>query len=1317
MESALKLSKDVEEICVDDVKLLSYAQKIHNNQKVAKIPVHIPDGARQTTLTPLQYHILNWGLFLGQLRGAPPTEMQIDLKKLMFSRVVVDVDYKGDNMNINSTDAQMTLISSLSEIIKRDKNDFVVTKRRESSTNFHVVSSSQVDIVSFWSIISELSQIVLPTGFVVDRPTCWTVSTGRQHKILNKWDSMTWEDVKRISVVDVWRSDLNTVLKLEPEEEDSIGSLVDETGVIISWLHRGPWSRFEDVFFRYSTHSLVSDTYIHPLKLIREYLPTVLIVKPKTIEEDDDTGHSLEFFESVYTSTIKYVHPPKDFVPLCENKKVSVDYDSIAASMAQLPKTGSAHLTPREVHLRFLKTQKFITTDSIKLVEASAAKNANIAYKWEEYIYLILKYINDGDYIVAVIRAYYHYCCNNSIVPVVDSQFTTSLVNLKSNEEMFYQDKSVQAIIKHILCLMLDNCCVGSVLSLLIRSHLFVGARQLESAVLLIHSLDVSPVAKRMSIEYISNKCADHTTAISVKMQQVFFFNDMLYFLCEIYNMTVKNALEKFTSLKLFPALQKDNDGEDDEAPHPPPKKRQRKKEKYSLEMDIFARYIVFMYQLGSTFYVFQKNAYGRLSPADELDTSYATGRADHEEPSHDMYWYRREIGIFFSISSHFEYNAPSLFSPINIRTYPPLVSHGDSIFRTDDEELKSLMLDTFLKARHFLDFCGYNQLAFVLLSPITPTASPTTPYETVQIILVDLNIKGPFPDFKSHIHKFEQLHLAMSHLYAVVCSISSHCKVDIENPASFIELCGADCVMDEEALNVRETGSEISAFEQIGGTFTGDETIFIKLLRLAVGKPDTVATSNRSNDTDIVYLDVAHITTETTDSIKIYVATRFFDGVFNGKKIDFTSLPDSTVNFILLLLSWFVRFNTQHVLSPTAFFTFMDSVRGVVYNELTELVTLFIGRPMVHRDTKNLQAHLKAFCQNTVVTIDSKFNALIPPGFSLGVSKLDHKYADDIYFGIAGLIVFGQFVYDNTLDIHRFLVRFAHRGNVDRFVFALLNRTGTGKNFMIEYIIDLLFPTQYMQKYANTHFQNNEKEAGNILTDSMNCNLLVWFDEVESLPPSCKTFVGFGVLSEREFHSKAYVNKRINSHVIISANSDPIGKDSATNNRMRPIDRKMQYVELIENINISRTDGVADTTLSKINEYLGVQLLLSRLPSGGETRVDDVGLFLTIWNSIQLFLNTFSSPVSRKISKKMQQRMEKYLYTAEPALYLLKNNLIRCTPSQSMSLLDFENRVVALFGQYKNIIGGGFVVSDAVLDLKDRLSNYIQGNRIHVDI
>lgn len=1314
IEHALAFTREINEGKMDQARLLAHVQRVPFDTRVPKIPIHVPGSMRQTMLTPLQFHLLVWGLYIGYLRGDKPPEMQIGIQRMMFIRIVVDVDYKGDDLLVDTESAVSEVISLLKSVITCETNDFVVTKRDMQSKNFHIVSKSQVDIVSYWAIVDTLSNATLPSGYIIDRPTCWTVPTGRQHAIINKWESMLWDDVKRISAIDVWNGDLNTMLVLDNNADDSLGALVDESGGVVSRLKFGKWSKFENIFFQYNTHSLLSDKLVHSLQLMRDYLPRVLLTKPKTVEDEGEGTGSLEFFECAYTSTIEYLNPPADFITDCEKERAVVDFESIAASMLQMDEVEARTMNKLDEHREFLKTQKFQTTSSVADNISKIAKQCSREFQWESYIYRILKYIDDYEYIRVVVKAYFKYCERKGREPVVDLSFWES-TDGSIEEDVYYGMPATVEVIKDVLRLMLNNCCVASVLSLLIRSNLFNSSHALVSAVLLVHSLGIRTGAKMMALEYISNGCADHVNAIGVKMQQSYFGNDMLYFLSEIYNLTIHNALIAFRALQLFPTSATAPEEAEEEAQPPQKKKRKaNKKEKSSVEQRIFATYIAFMFQLGSSYYVFRENAFGRMTPADEVDTVHAAKRTAIE-PSHDMYWYRREVGIYFSISGHFEFNAPSLYSPINILTYSPLSTYGCSIFRNDEDEIKSLLLDTFLKARHFIEFCGYNQVAFTLLSPLVPTPVPTTPYETVQIILVDLNAKTPFPDFKSRIHEFGTLHRIMSHLYAVVCAISTHCKVDIDNPASFIELCGADCVSNDDVAVVKNT--EVFASDHVGGAFTEDETTFIRLLRLTVDNSESKVTAATSSDDDAVKLEAAHITTETTDSIKIYVATRFFDGVFLGKLADFASMQDSTVNFILLLLSWFVRFDTPHVLSPTNFFIAVDANRRSIYDELYGLVELFIGRPMVHRDMKNLKKHFKAFCQNTAVTIDEKFIALLPPGYTLGITHSTHKYADDIYYGMVGLIIFGQFVFDNTLDIYRFLVRFTHRGNVDRFMFALLNRTGTGKNFMIEYILDLLFPTLYLQKFSNVHFQSAEKEAGNILTDSMNANLVVWFDEVEKLQPSCKSFVGFGVLSEREFHQKLYINKRINSHVIISANSDPVGKDSATNNRMRPIDRKMQYVELIDNVNIPRTDGVVDTTLSKINEYLGVQLLLSRLPIGGETRVDDLGLYLVIWNSVQLFFHTFPSPVSRKTSKTMQLRMEKYLYTAEPALYLLKNNLIRCTPSQSMSLLDFENRIVALFGQYKNIIGGSFVVSDAVLDLKDRLSNYIRENRIYVDI
>lgn len=359
---------------------------------------------------------------------------------------------------------------------------------------------------------------------------------------------------------------------------------------------------------------------------------------------------------------------------------------------------------------------------------------------------------------------------------------------------------------------------------------------------------------------------------------------------------------------------------------------------------------------------------------------------------------------------------------------------------------------------------------------------------------------------------------------------------------------------------------------------------------------------------------------------------------------------------------------------------------------------------PILKNNGKHLPFIFKIFCENTYLQLHEDFNEQMPAGYQLNYAP-ETKYDLQIYKSVCDIIFQSQFNADVLVDLLKTFSRIHHRGNVDRLCTAFTQKSATGKSEFMNMLCAQLSTTHYStQMYGGQELSSSHSKDGSNLAVCMNRNLITAFEELTSLDNEFKLVCGFGELSNRKLYTtNGKMSLRINSHIMFSTNLDPSTSDAAVLARLHIFERRFAFIKYSDNVKISRnTPYIA---LDDISDELGAQMIVEYLPRG---RIDcGFGYYLMIFLLSDVFLNTFTSPVSLKTSPTLKRAKNKFIYNSQPARYILDNDLLKLTFENPMPLDVFDSQATYLF---KSIMSSTakFKLNTALAELKDQLAKFI---------
>lgn len=1380
-------------------QIVDYVEKFDSENVI--IPIIVKEIVPKRKVSVLGYVIILYSIYLKVYHNAgEASNIMCAIIECPFVKVFIDVDAKDDCTLPDSVTFFRDLMKEQNYdfdfIVTKRSTEFTRNFHIVSVQQFDQLTAREMNLELKNSMRSQCLNVKL---IIDDDVEMWAFPSGRNHSVEGK-PIMSWDEFKSIAPIDIWSPNnfktSTSILRSNSKSRENRSNRFLEANTSendsVQFIYM-KMEKFDNFFQKYSNYikftyrNIRKDDLSFDMKDLLMFNPMARQRRSRTddITKIFESFEGEEFYDIFYKTSLKYEKSLSEILDIDINSLIKFStFDNIRDSMRMI-NFNRETVSKEKQYTNFIlsQVQEFCGDDDAKRQEMIE----DLASEFEDFdkcVRQLIWCIYDEDknaphiiiylYILFTIRNGISAKCTNSfrnhflshfklkfssddidISRVVDLEFESVTVNFKDCEKWFttitdletsihskYSDKHecLIDIFKDIIVLMLNNGHVTSILAQFIKHKIFMRDILL-CTVIALNTLQLTVQSKFILRSYVSGVIEPYTSSVSKTIVECFCGEfPFIYFLTGFYDLSLEEMWKKWSIL--FPPLPVE-----DSTNEPDPKKSKRKKKESSKKVDrpnndirirFFNRCIISLYKNKSYYCFYENNKFHELCSDKMIHcVNYNNAIEFKVEPSHYSYWYRRECGIYCSITGVHEFHSPSLFSMISIETPNVLKRYGFNIHNHFNIGLKNILFDTFLKARHFIDLCNLNKTMAIILGTIYPPSAMaendiTYVFNKAQIISCDLkDVILPFSkNFCQILKNKNELHNVFLHLYCIICTMSHRCDIDLHNTIFMIDSIQT---LAHDSINIDISSNCLEMEKSTDNSYTKNESLFIQLIQKAYEKHGhSIQDINNQKTTAITINEMKFNKTVFNREPNIFQIRETFDGSFQHSDLiddfDICQIDENVFTFIFSILSWVIRLKKSQGLGNIEYFGKIFKFQTVLYEQLCEIMFETCGIFMTHSDVRHLAAYFKSFCFKTKIDVSKIKQHKVPYGYlfnpDLAINQMsmmeeeeDEVQTDllnDIYLGIAGLILDSQFIVDIFLDLVKTLCSFTHRGNTAREALALLNRTGTGKNAFIQFILKM-FKTDELQELQNDNLQNSEKDTGNILARPLNRNLVVWFDEVLSLNNTFKNIVNYGTLTERLFFKQQRGEFRINAHIIISANADPAAIDSAALARLMPIDRKMQFVEMSKNRFFDRKDGVVNTVSGTINDSLAVQLLLEKLPTGGEMHIHIVGVWLLIWLCNDIFLYNFSLPVSLRRSKTMQKQKDRYLYNAQPTKYILDNDIITFSASKYMEMEDFERMAHEKLKKLGGIFTSSNKIQNTISELKDQLNKYIVDKKIYV--
>lgn len=1131
--------------------------------------------------------------------------------------------------------------------------------------------------------------------------------------------------------------------------------------------------------------------------------PDVPKLKDAYGENEDDVENE-EFYDILYATKLKFKTPPVEIFRPIDIIYKDMKFDLIKEGFSNLY-ASAQHIKAAEVDFHNRIVDYMHDEDEIHTFEC--LRSIGVGFRWEQCILSVENFLNQIDPAASshVIYLYVNYCIANSLPvlctrsmladavgSVFEGHFVDSNMHIHGQMIDGMDFAAEDAMYIHIFKMLMVKRHITALVSILLHARSFEtdceqykNLRLYYIAASLFGIMDPTPEfehAKHTLIQMVKSTMDGNVENLAGAIMSSYLNPVIIFFLCDFESDDLsgedmyRRYCDRFGVIGCETRPPYSNSGPGDarlcvdensmDSLSSVGNKRRKPaadfsgKKKRATQCDgnlnesskrIFTRFVICLWKYQFHVFAYQNMEFSSIEVVKimpyYIHMEYARV-LNEPECGPFSYVYRREPGIYNSVTGIFERHSPALLGRIFIRTQSTLSKSYD-IYDNFNYDVKNAILDTLLKAGHFIDYCHFNKNAVILLAPILPQnqlsqTSVEYAITSIQIEYFYLNAANKLPiEFIYELFQNENMRYAIRWLYMIICRISTFEFVNIYKPSDMIYDMFSE--VDAHAMGILEGDlddlDESKTSSQIGDTgsefsnkFISDvENMFIEAIRNKISNlrrsTVNIVTCTKSDDANLISdVEFKRWPKNKITDIGRQNKSQMLNGVFMKEVFSASPIPSIISNdklfssidhqmgtYVINLLSWFIRMGPKHVYANTNFFQFISKNQVELYETLRAGIFNVIGGLMMNENIENLTEYFKRFCRGTEVSINDSFSIPFPRGYRICSGVRRTKFDDDIFLGVTNLIAQSQFTKDILIDMYKQLYMMTHRGNYHRFSMILLNRTATGKNVFISTLMDILYKTHTTQELKGSDIKC-EAGFGCELADPMNTNLVVWFDEVTSLSTAFKNIVNTGCLKWRTMYQIKQCLARINSHVIVSTNGDPICTDAAIVARLRPYNRTFQYVELKKNSFIANTKCISDTSVTMTNEIFGIQMLLGRLPRSSVRNMGELGIFLLVWIGGDIFFNSFGTPTSLKTSKLMSRVIQKFMYSAQPARYIIDNNLFKITPGNTISLDTFDNQAMTLLKQIKPISGSALTI--AVNELKDMFSNYItSNNQIHVSL
>lgn len=924
---------------------------------------------------------------------------------------------------------------------------------------------------------------------------------------------------------------------------------------------------------------------------------------------------------------------------------------------------------------------------------------------------------------------------------------TPSVVN--TNETSLFWEvypEISSSILRSIFALMVNGGVVTSILSSFVRLNIWGNDTVMISIAVLLSISDNAHSTYVLS-SYMRKHANDNFKTLENSLKGCYDRNDIAYYLLDCFDDRIAVVYDKYCTLCCTILC---NVLEDEQ---PPPRKKSKVETNIlpTILDDFFFIYVAFLSKNGCNFAYFENN---HLNLTDYTNSNIPAAIKQFknnfrslpklpDEPSLGAYWYRTEHGIFNPVDNVYEFNTPSLSSFVYIETDSAFSGFNRYLHIPKDPEVEYLISDIYLKCKHFIDVCNSNELSVILLSPILDLEKSynfTRNTTNVQVVLADLNTSqvlsaALLQNLRTGIETTNNELFNILHWLVLVQLTLSHTgNIFNLTPASFLSLVFND---SKSALGDIENVAEVIVPNDDicsdRSVFSKDISFLFKLMNQTCVKVEKMHSktqpSNHCTNTFLTTLAYSSNCVTRAQVKNIFYDNFSMTSMRNQHIIDLGKLPDKEIAFLLknalLYASWFIRMGRIHDYSGITAFEYIDENRITLYSQLRTLIIASNGPLICWKKLEDFSRYLQVFCNNTILIenagymhANGDFNTFhnsniwnnhrsrILSQDSLTEPSFAEAIEDHLYLSFAQMIIDSQFNCDTFVDLLKVFASMYYKGNFNRKGALMTGQAGTGKNELAEKIMKI-FKTRE-GSFVNATYLNIKSDSSPIPKKAI-LNLFLWVDELTDVrADEIKRLINTSQIDRRVFHQQESAEARCACKVFITTNSDPKSNDVAANQRFLPFRRDLQYT-VYDNRFISRVGTVVLPGGQGINEYLGVQLLLRRLPTVGTVTSDLIGLRFLLWHIRPLFFYTCEKPVSPRTSPTLKQSIAKFLDTSSPSMFVL--NALKEEHSKPIPTDQFNEMVVNFVKKNRSKWGQtNYEIKDVLAEVTSSLSK-LQSN------
>lgn len=413
---------------------------------------------------------------------------------------------------------------------------------------------------------------------------------------------------------------------------------------------------------------------------------------------------------------------------------------------------------------------------------------------------------------------------------------------------------------------------------------------------------------------------------------------------------------------------------------------------------------------------------------------------------------------------------------------------------------------------------------------------------------------------------------------------------------------------------------------------------------------------------------------------------------------------------YILSILSWCVRILHNHDLQATEFFMQLTPVQQSVYDELVAFFQQHCGQFLVSESLIDLRKMFSIYCASTQLhlpTLENNIQSNLPVDFAINPdeSDVDPSTITSIENGCAAHMIQSQFNAHIAVDLTKFWLRTQVPINVNREAAVIKGCTNAGKSAYARQKVNEIQPPLLSSSICHSaDLQKNER--GSRVADQGNVCLILFIDEVTKLGNEFKTVANDAPVTFLKLHTNASMKHQMYGTFLITCNSPPECIDHATTNRIFLFDRWFQFCVVDNNAKFSRWIAINNMNIETINDIVGVQQFLHRLPKGDNE--DITGNYFIHWHLFPLFSYNMHTPITFLYSEFMKKQMDTLKDSCDPVHYI-RTHFLDFSTEQRMTLEEFRLLIQRILNENAKFLPSKQSTQVIISELHSVLKNYIR--------